>query len=405
MKFSNSSILVFFVFIIYPLGALPLIIIEIYNKKNYAFNYLAVFMGLFAYLWIPSGDLSRIQEDFDIIKTKEFLDLFSVISLDYMYNVILYIFGRLNLDFAFVRFSICIISYLFYFEIIKKIILKNKNISSSRLISFLVFLIIFFLMRFAGYLTGVRFTLATSLFLYGFFNVIYNSNKNGWYYVISACLVHFSFWIPFLVMLFNKLLKFSFSRLSGFLLISSSLFLSTYLISYIIGILPINDLLKAYLENYTIGFFASEEYELRSLLFRISKFFSTFIIYPATIFVFLTNRGMSKYKIFIMFTIILSLMYNMNSAYARYAFISIFVFTITFLVHYNKTNINMFFLLLLCSFITYSNSVYVNKRELSAGMQYKILYSPLPVILSSEYDKKWIGDNISKNGSMTKFQK
>ena len=64
MKFSNSSILVFFVFIIYPLGAFPLILIEVYNKKYYAFNYLAVFMGLLAFLWIPSGDLSRIQEDF-----------------------------------------------------------------------------------------------------------------------------------------------------------------------------------------------------------------------------------------------------------------------------------------------------------------------------------------------------
>ena len=67
MNFSNQSILLFSVFIIYPLGAIPLILIEIYNKKYYAFNYLAVFMGLLAFLWTPSGDLSRIQVDFDYI--------------------------------------------------------------------------------------------------------------------------------------------------------------------------------------------------------------------------------------------------------------------------------------------------------------------------------------------------
>mgnify|MGYP007051814001 CR=1 FL=1 len=36
------------VFILYPLGSLPLVLVEIYNKRKYAFVLLAIFMGLWS---------------------------------------------------------------------------------------------------------------------------------------------------------------------------------------------------------------------------------------------------------------------------------------------------------------------------------------------------------------------
>ena len=405
MKFSNSSILVFFVFIIYPLGAFPLILIEIYNKKYYAFNYLAVFMGLLAFLWIPSGDLSRIQEDFEIIKSIEFLDLFNIISLDYSYNIILFVFGMLNLDFAHVRFVICIISYLLFFNVIKNIIINNSYISSSKLNSFLFFLIFFFLLRFTGFITGVRFTFAFSIFFYGFFNVFYGSNKKGWFFMLAGAFVHFSFWVLILVILLQKLFKFKFNRPSIFLFIFLALFLSIYIVSFIISILPIDESLKLYLENYTTGFYALEEYKTKSFLFKVSRFLAHFLIYPALFFVLIKKKNISNYSIFILMFIFLSLSFNMNSVYSRYAFMSVFLFIIPFVVNYNKANTGFFKVFFICSFITYSASIYTVKRELFAGMQYKILYSSLPLIMTSEYDKTWLNNNIEENGSMTKFQK
>jgi hypothetical protein len=405
MNFSKQSILLFFVFIIYPLGAIPLILIEIYNKKYYAYSYLAVFMGLLAFLWTPSGDLSRIQEDFDFIRSIEFLDLFNIISLDYVYNIILFVFGRLNLDFAHVRFIICIISYLLFFKIIKKIIRDNSYISSSKLNSFLVFLTFFFLLRFTGFLTGVRFTFAFSIFLYGFFNVFYDTSRKGWYFMFAGALVHFSFWILIFVILLQKLFKFKFNRLSIFLFIFLALFFSIYIVSVIISILPIDESLKFHLENYTTGFFALDEYKTKSFLFKVSRFLSYFLIYPAFFFVLIKKKNIYIYSIFILMIIVLSLSFNMNSIYGRYAFISVFLFIIPFFVNYNKANMGFFRVFFICSVITYLASIQTVKRELFAGMQYKILYSPLPLIMMSEYDKKWINNNIEENGSMTKFQK
>ena len=404
MNFSNQSILIFFVFIIYPLGAIPLILIEIYNKKHYAYSYLAVFMGLLAFLWIPSGDLSRIQEDFDIIKSIEFLDMFNIISLDYVYNIILFVFGRLNLDFAHVRFIICIISYLLFFKIIKKIISNNSYISSSKLNSFLFFLTFFFLLRFSGFLTGVRFTFAFSIFLYGFFNVFYDTNKKGWYFMFLGALVHFSFWVIIFIILLQKLFKFKFNNLSIFLLIFLGFIFSVYIVSIIISILPIEESLKFHLENYTTGFFALEEYKIKSFLFKVSRFLSYFVIYPALIFVLINKKQRSNFSVFILMITLLALSFNMNSIYSRYAFVSVFLFIIPFFVNYNKANRFFFRVFFICSVITYLASIQTVKRELAVGMQYKILYSPLPLIMTSEYDKTWLNKNIEENGSITKFQ-
>ena len=69
MKISKVHFILLAVFVIYPLAALPIILIEIYNRNYYALNYLAIFMGLLAYLWIPSGDLYTYQLDFEFLKT------------------------------------------------------------------------------------------------------------------------------------------------------------------------------------------------------------------------------------------------------------------------------------------------------------------------------------------------
>lgn len=404
MIFSKKSLLVFFVFVIYPLGSLPLILIEVYNKRYYALNYLAVFMGLLAYLWPPSGDLSRINQDFEFIKSIEFLDLFKVISLDYVYNIILFVFGRLNLDFSHVRFVICIISYLFFFKVIRKIISNNSYISSSKLNSFLVFLSFFFLLRFTGFLTGVRFTFALSIFLYGYFNLFYGNKKQGWYSILAGALVHFSFWVLIVVIFLQKLFNFKFNRLSILFLIFLGLFFSSFIVSFIISILPIDESLKFHLENYTTGFFALEEYKIKSFLFKVSRFLSYFVIYPALIFILIQKKNRYNFSVFILMVILLSLSFNMNSVYSRYAFISVFLFIIPFFINYNNVNASFFRLLFMFSVVTYLASIQTVKRELAVGMQYKILYSPLPLIMTSNYDKKWLNNNIEENGSITKFK-
>ena len=50
--------------------------------------------------------------------------------------------------------------------------------------------------------------------------------------------------------------------------------------------------------------------------------------------------------------------------------------------------------------MTYLNSVYAVRRELSVGKQSKILYSSLPSILQERYSEDWVKTNIAKNGDI-----
>ena len=223
--------------------------------------------------------------------------------------------------------------------------------------------------------------------------------------MLAGALIHFSFWVLILVILSQKLFKFKFNRLFLFLFIFLSVFFSNYIVSFIISILPIDESLKFHLENYTTGFFALEEFKTKSFLFKVSRFLSYFLIYPALFFVLIKKKNMSNYSIFILMIIVLSLSFNLNSIYGRYAFISVFLFIIPFLVNYNKVDMSFFRVFFICSVITYLASIQTVRRELVAGMQYKILFSPLPIIMNSEYDKNWIRDNIEENGAMTNYKK
>jgi hypothetical protein len=91
----------------------------------------------------------------------------------------------------------------------------------------------------------------------------------------------------------------------------------------------------------------------------------------------------------------------MNTTYGRYAFLGVIFFIIPFLLEYEiSIKNNFFYFLFSLSVLTYLGSVYTVKRELKWGKQYKILYSPIPLILMSTYDAKWIEANILDNGGI-----
>lgn len=401
MKISQFQIVLFFVFIIYPFAALPLIFVEIYNKKYYALNYLAVFMGLLGYLWIPSGDLSRWQSEYLILKDLSFENFLSIRSLDFVTNYIMFFFGKLNLNFEFVRFTLCIISYLIYFKIYLDIIKENKDLGESKRYSFLAFLMFFFFLRFTGFLTGVRFTFAMSFCFYGVYRVIYKDDKKGWFLLLFSAFTHFSMWLIVFIAILVKLISIKINRTMFVLFIITGLFLSTTLVQILINLLPLDDAIKGYLKAYTDGYFAKEEYLSHSLLFRISKLLSYCALYPAVIYILYKKNYFSFFSIFIIIVIFLSFMTGMDSVYARYAFLGVIFFVMAFLLKFKKGFENYaFYFFFFLSFLTYSTSFYSLKRELEFGNQYRILFSPLPLVFFSTYDAKWIESNIYDDGSI-----
>ena len=194
-NFNKSSLLLFFIFISFPILSVPLIFFEIYNRRYYALNYLAVFMGLIGYLWIPSGDLYRIQEDYESLINGNFINL--RYHFDFFYLLILKLFAFGNFNFEYVRFTLCTISYLLYFKIFINISQSNSDFRHSKLISFLSFLTLFFIVRFTGYVTGVRFTFAMSMCFYASYQILFKNNFRGFFLLILSVFTHFSMGLIF----------------------------------------------------------------------------------------------------------------------------------------------------------------------------------------------------------------
>ena len=394
-------IILFFIFNAFL--ALPLIIVAMYNKRKYGYYLFIVFMGLLGFLWPPSGDLFRYQNNFELIKS---IDSPSVgaLSLDLFYNYLMFLFSKLQLDFAYLRFFLSMISYFLIFRVSLDVIRNNSSLSTTRSHQLAGFLLVFLVLGFGGIVTGVRFTLAFSVFIYGHHKIYCENKPVGFLFLVLSTFIHFSFLLFFIVYITDRWLGIYINRFSFFILLLAALFLSTEIFVFLIKILPVPDEIKFHLNNYVTGHFALEEYEIRSLKFRISRAISHILIYPATLYVLLSRERVSQYSVFMIFMIFIVLQWNMNSSFSRYSYIAVYIFIIEFLKRYTRQHKNFFKLLLSISLITYSSSVYVAKKELMHGRQRELALYPVPMILSKTYDEYWIKRNIGDNGSFLEMK-
>ena len=400
MRISKIHLLLLVVFIVYPLGALPLIFLEIYNRKYYSLYYLAGFMGLLGYLWVPSGDLYRYQLDFQYFKSLSFYAFANLPKLDLILPWMLFLFGKSGLNFEFVRLFICVISYILYFKIYVDIIHKNKNLSESRSVSFFSFLMFFFFIGFAGFLTGVRYTFAMAMCFYSVYLLIYKNKNIGWLILILSVVTHFSMLLILLVTIFVKLFKPKFTRVNFIISILVGYVFSSYLINYIIEKLPLNEIFTKKLLDYASDD-AIVDLSNYSMGLYLSYLFTYVAIYPAVFLILVRFKSYANFSVFICICISLSLMTNIFTSYNRYAALGVIFFIIPFLLQY-KILFTKFYLysFVILSFFVYSTSIYTFKKEISYGYEYKILYLPLPAILMSDYDMEWLDKNIMSDGDL-----
>jgi len=400
MRISKVHLLLLIVFILYPLASLPLIFIEIYNQKYYSLNYLAFFMGLLGYLWLPSGDVYRYQLDYEFFKTLSFHDFSYLPKLDLVLPWLLFLFGKAGLNFEFVRLILCIISYILYFKIFVDIVQANNHLCESRRVAFYSFLMFFFFIGFAGFLTGVRYSLAMSLCFYSVYLIIYKNKGSGWLILILAVITHFSMFLILLIVFIIKVLKPKITRF-GFIIAIIICYISASLVlKYIIDMIPLNEILKTRILDYTKedALVNLSEY---SIGLRLSYLFTYVAIYPALVLVIFKCKYFNYFSVFICICISLSLMTDIFTSYNRYAALGVIFFVIPFLLQYKIlfSKFQLYFFVIL-SFIVYSASIYTFKKELTYGKEYKIFYLPLPAILMTTYDLNWLNENIMSDGDL-----
>ena len=136
--------LILFLFIIYPISALVPIFCEIYNRKKYAFTFLALFMGLCAILYPPYADLYRHQLKYFSFATEyDSLQIITTNGLDFLLHTINNAFAQLGINFEIIRFLFTFISYQICFWIFKDIVSRNHLLSTNRKYYFITFLCVF----------------------------------------------------------------------------------------------------------------------------------------------------------------------------------------------------------------------------------------------------------------------
>lgn len=234
-----------------PIISMPFIVSGIYNRKNYAIYTLAFLMGLFAIYFLPVADLYRHIVLYYELKDYEwrwFLDFIRTRE-DYLFYIALYVFGKANINFEFLRFLIVWSGYSIYFWIFIDYV--KRNLLVDRKIYLLVFSIVFCYIPLFGLGGGIRFNFSTAVLIGGFYRIYILHDKKGYIWGIISCFIHFG-QVPIFLLLciLNNLFLIRFKYVV--LLFSLVLIIGgAHIISYAIEVLPISDLYKAKLIAYT----------------------------------------------------------------------------------------------------------------------------------------------------------
>lgn len=386
-------------FIISPLLSLPFLIRDIKKGHYYALYYLAFFMSLLAYLWTPSGDLYRLYEEYERIKTMSFGEVLEISVFDYVANILMFLLSKTGLNFEWYRLLQCFICYSLIFSVIKDIVDNNKYANDPN-VKFEIFLVFFGLLQFGTFLTGSRFPFSTAMMIYGMYKVFYKNHNLSVFWMVLAGLCHYSFWPVLVMTLFCMIFKPTFPKHRVLLLIVIFCSVSSILMLLLIDYMNFGDVLMAQLDNYTTGYFANGELADRSLKYLVLTQVTRLPFYLVIIYAITRIKEFSKCQLFVCLLLFSILLVNMNTAFGRYSYLTT-ISLLPFLLLNEDKYFRIKHLKILCylSVFVFAFSVYGCKRELKLGKQYLIM-TPIPYILSQEYSERWITDHINPDGSM-----
>lgn len=372
--------------------AFPFVWIEIYNKKKYANVFLALFLSMCAFLFVPSGDLYRYWLMYQSYIGADYISIFEF-SLDYLLSSLLYILANSGLNHAFARYILVFICALFYFNMIYEL-LRTIN---SRVKYTSIFFVSFVLFPYFTIISGIRFGVASVFYVLAVYYLIIRNNKlKGVVFLILSVLTHFSFLLLVLALLIT--IKVKLSRNQLLLLGSLLLFLSAQVTNYI-GVFEELRIFRK-IEVYTMG----EDYiDSLSPLLQLVKAMGACLRYPL-IFVMLLKMPPSKmrnvvYGIFL----ILCVCYPFTTIFNRFMSVAVLL---SFLCYITSRYLNVkyfVYVLLFFSIVAYSSSMASQYRLIAMSNYQSMIYTPYPLLFGQTYESQWINEHFDKKGGVVKY--
>ena len=395
------SLFVIFIFIIYPFAALPLIIYEIYKGKRYAFSLLAIYIGYFALLYPPAGDLYRYRNDYYEYKdiSFEYFKSLLIFNLDYCLSFLLFLLGKLNIPSDFSRFIYAWIGSELLFDIFYDITHNFRQKKPNK--TFILFIIYWLYASFTALM--YRHGFSSALFSYGFYSMYYKHQKiQSYLLLVLAALNHFSYIVFILAIIAQKCLSFKGNRILSIICVICMFSLSADFLSSFISSLPLPEFATQRLLAYTEGYWAQEFVEDLSFKGNILRLFNKMRIL-SLIAIYICCFTQDSQSGFLSIGLCICALFSMsNTILSRFEVALLVPFMINFLnlaisdrlTNYKKTT-KLFLLIGLFSAFT---SFWSHRREYSISYEYKLFLPTSINIISTHYSQNWVNDHIYDNG-------
>lgn len=390
-------------FIVFPTFSLPFILVEIYNKKRYAFILLAIYMGLCAIYYPPISDLYRHNSDYYHYTKLSFHDLKGELRFDFILYLISYIFAHCNINFEFIRFLFTTLSYILYFNIFLFFVKEDIGIWSNKKYYMLCFSVFFFHIPFFYVCNGMRYGFAVTLLAYGFYLYHFKHRNTSFLFLFLACITHFSV-TPIVIVLF--LYKFVRIKRIPIIIISIIiLILGKYILGVVIISIPfITEDLRDYMMGYLLGTWNGEFLEYGSFLNKLAFYLMFYSIYPLALILILYNK-LAEYKLINLLILLLCIVSPFAVIFERssIAIIPIFLMCIMDVIKMSQ-KYKLLYVLLACFSITFFSNIYRERVKFAYSDISQMLYKPLPLLLFHEYDLYWMQENINSTGELKYYQ-
>ena len=200
-----------FLILFSPFLALPSILIDIYNRKKYGLVFFSIFIGILAYLFIPSVNMDgakryQLYESFRYMSVDKFIYGYLTYRADVIFYSLIYIFAKIGIKLQILLFLIATFNTWVTFFLFHKI-MENRNISNATYMRF--FLLVFLTLSFQFLFSGVRNLFAFSFVLLGFYQLFYGKKIFIPYLFLTiAVLIHFSAIVYLPVFLLSRTLNY-----------------------------------------------------------------------------------------------------------------------------------------------------------------------------------------------------
>lgn len=395
MKIQKGTLETSVLFFLSPLLSLPAIFFQLTQKRDKWMPFvIACFIGMLSYSYIPhiTDDKVFYMDNYVRFTSFSFNDFLVYLALykipDFFFPFSFFVFAKAGIDVNWLFFIITTFTVWSFLVFVKKSVSKVSNLEF--IYSIPTILIVLLCFSIPTLLSGIRFILAGSIFVWGIYFLFIEKHivKSTIFFAVGI-LTHFSFafFIPavLFVYFFNK------KNILKLLLICSLVFLllPKDSLGSILSAFSLPESYSLKTEAYLTG---EREYSTSAILIRYINRIWLFLAY---LYLLRTKKKEMNilYSITIVFMSFINITYSLPIVFSRYTSISIILFTTYLLSVYcvNRKKRIVLYMFLSLFFISFVMDIIISRNNIQASYR-------IPDMLTSVqiFNKKISHDDIIK---------